>query len=67
METSQGERFAVADAGTPALEVSAPGLAARSVLAHEPSTSQALVAALGARGRDRLYSSALHRAVELDR
>lgn len=67
LETSQGDRFAVTDAQTPALEVAAPGLAARSVLAHEPSTPQALVMALGARGRDRLYPMALHRAVELDR
>lgn len=66
-ETTQGERFAVDDAGTPALEVSAPQVATRSVLAHEPSTPQALVSALGVRGRDRLYPVALHRAVELDR
>lgn len=67
LETSQGERFLVDDAGAPALEVSAPHVAKRSVLAHEPSAPQALVAALGARGRDRLYPVALHRAVELDR
>ncbi|MBI1949313.1 MAG: glucose-6-phosphate dehydrogenase assembly protein OpcA [Deltaproteobacteria bacterium] len=67
LETAQGEHFAVTDAGAPALEVSVPGLASRSVLAHEPTAPQALVAALGARGRDRLYPVALHRAVELDR
>ncbi len=67
LETTQGERFSVDDAGAPALEVTSPHVAKRSVLAHEPTAPQALVAALGARGRDRLYPVALHRAVELDR
>lgn len=67
LETVQGERFAVEDAGTPSVSLTLPGMSARTVPAHQPSPAQALIAALGAKGRDRLYAVALHRAVELDR
>jgi glucose-6-phosphate dehydrogenase assembly protein OpcA len=67
LETQQGEQFALVDRGGGELECTSPGMGGRYVQAHEPPTAQLLVAALGSRGRDRLYGVALHRAVELDR
>jgi glucose-6-phosphate dehydrogenase assembly protein OpcA len=66
-DTAKGERFSLVDQGEGMLEATTPGLAARALQAHELPLDQLLVAALGSRGRDRLYPVALHRAVELDR
>lgn len=66
LETLSGERFAVEDAGAPEVTLSQPAASNRAVAAHEPTPAQALVSALGSRGRDRLYGVALHRAVELE-
>ncbi len=67
IETSKGERYSLVDQGNSQLEAASPGMATRTVQAVEPRLDQLLVASLGARGRDRLYAVALHRAVELDR
>jgi glucose-6-phosphate dehydrogenase assembly protein OpcA len=66
LETTGGERFAVIDAGVPGVEVHVAG-SVKGGQVHELKSEQLLVAGLGARGRDRLYGVALHRAVELDR
>jgi glucose-6-phosphate dehydrogenase assembly protein OpcA len=61
------ERFALsADVGERVV-VDTPRISARAVTAHDPRAAEVVVAALGTRGRDRLYPIALHRAVELDR
>jgi glucose-6-phosphate dehydrogenase assembly protein OpcA len=67
LETNQGERFSLVDAGGGSVEAASPNMAARVLQAAELPIEQLLVASLGSRGRDRLYGVALHRAVELDR
>ena len=67
LETASGERFLVKDAGGDHVDIQTPALGKRSVLVGEPRLEELLVSALGARGRDRLYAVALHRAVELER
>ncbi len=66
LECSGGERFALAEVDAVTLRIDAPP-APRLAHAHEFADAQLLVAALGARGRDRLFAVALHRAIELDR
>jgi glucose-6-phosphate dehydrogenase assembly protein OpcA len=69
-ETTTGDRYSLVDApnlGPGGLEGAIPGSSGRTLQAHENPVEQLLVAALGSRGRDRLYPIALHRAVELDR
>lgn len=65
VEATDGARFGFAAKEGSVVEVMGPGALARDFSAAEPPTEQLLVAALG--GRDRLYSVALHRAMELDR
>lgn len=67
LETRSHQRFALRTAGAAAWDVDCAGLSPRTTAATEPTSAQLLVAALGSRGRDRLYPVALHRAVELDR
>jgi glucose-6-phosphate dehydrogenase assembly protein OpcA len=67
IETTGGARYGFVAKEGSVVEVMGPGALAREFSAAEPPTEQLLVAALGARGRDRLYSVALHRAMELDR
>jgi glucose-6-phosphate dehydrogenase assembly protein OpcA len=66
LETSAGARFGVHEKGASLLEVDAPGAPRREVNAPEPPIEQLLVAALGLRGRDRLLSAVLHRALQLE-
>lgn len=67
IETTDGARYGFTAREGSVVDVQGPGALAREFSAAEPPTEQLLVAALGARGRDRLYSVALHRAMELDR
>ena len=67
IETTDGSRYGfTASEGSSVQVEGAPG-GVRTFSAAEPPTEQLLVAALGARGRDRLYGVALHRAMELER
>lgn len=67
LETTQGENFSLVDVGGGGVEATSPNISRRTLQAAELPMEQLLVAALGSRGRDRLYGIALHRAVELDR
>ncbi len=67
LESETGLKVQVKEAQHGALEVQCPGLAPRVVAADEHNDHELLVAALGTRGRDKLYATALHRAVELER
>ncbi len=63
-----GERFGFSAREGAVVDVVTPGAAGvREVTAAEPPLEQLLVAALGSRGRDRLYGVALHRSMELER
>jgi hypothetical protein len=66
LETTEGARYGFVAKEGKVVEVLGPG-AARAFSAAEPPAEQLLVAALGARGRDRLAGIALHRAMELDK
>jgi hypothetical protein len=66
LQTDQGEQFALIDDGEN-VSIEAPDMPVRTIVVREHSTAELLTAALGVRGRDRLYAVALHRAVELDR
>jgi glucose-6-phosphate dehydrogenase assembly protein OpcA len=65
LETTERERFTVADAGPETLRIEATGLPARVVAAPERADAELLVAALGARGHDPLFGAALARVAEL--
>jgi hypothetical protein len=67
IETSDGTRYGFTASEGSLVRVDGPPGGPRAISAAEPPTEQLLVAALGARGRDRLYGVALHRAMELDR
>ena len=67
LETNSGDRYGFVAGEGNVVNVAGPGALSRSLTAAEPSDEQLLVAALGSRGRDRLYGVALHRALELDR
>jgi glucose-6-phosphate dehydrogenase assembly protein OpcA len=67
IETSDGTRYGFTATEGSLVRVDGPPGGPRAISAAEPPTEQLLVAALGARGRDRLYGVALHRAMELDR
>ncbi len=67
IETADGTRYGFSAKDGSLVDVIGPGALAREFSAAEPPTEQLLVAALGSRGRDRLYGVALHRAMELDR
>jgi glucose-6-phosphate dehydrogenase assembly protein OpcA len=67
LETTSGVRYGFAATEGFVVQVEGPGALARTFSAAEPPDEQLLVAALGTRGRDRLYGVALHRALELDR
>lgn len=66
LESDQGEKVSVCEKNG-ALEVQGTDVPSRTVAADEHKDAELLVAALGARGRDKLYAVALHRAVELER
>ncbi len=65
-ETSEGERYGFQSREGSVVDLITPS-GGREVTAAEPPLEQLLVAALGARGRDKLYGVALHRAMELER
>ena len=65
-DTDDGRRFGFTSKEKSVVDV-VGGRGARELSAAEPPIEQLLVAALGARGRDRLYAVALHRAMELER
>jgi hypothetical protein len=68
LESHDGARFGfVARDHGDVVETLGPPPLARAVTAAEPPIEQLLVAALGSRGRDRLFGVALHRAIELDK
>lgn len=65
-ETQDGQRFGFKAKEGSVVEAITPA-GTRDVSAVEPPLEQLLVAALGARGKDRLYGVALHRAMEFER
>jgi glucose-6-phosphate dehydrogenase assembly protein OpcA len=67
LEAQDGVRYGFVAAADGIVTTLGPAPLAREVGAIEPPLEQLLVAALGARGRDRLYGVALHRAIELDK
>jgi len=67
LETEVGEKVTLVDAGQGQLEAKSASIPSRIFSAPEHKEAELLVAALGARGRDRLYGIALHRSVELER
>ena len=67
LEANDGVRFGFVAKERGVVDTLGPPPLAREGGAVEPPTEQLLVAALGARGRDRLYGVALHRAIELDK
>lgn len=71
METESGARYGFTATEGSVVQVESPSAASsskgRTFSAAEPPIEQLMVAGLGARGRDRLYAVALHRAMELDR
>jgi glucose-6-phosphate dehydrogenase assembly protein OpcA len=67
LEGQDGVRHGFRALAGAVVETLGPAPLAREVNAVEPPLEQLLVAALGARGRDRLFGVALHRAIELDR
>jgi glucose-6-phosphate dehydrogenase assembly protein OpcA len=67
LETQDGVRYGFVARDVSVVDTLGPPPLAREVNATEPPVEQLLVAALGSRGRDRLYGVALHRAIELDR
>lgn len=67
LETRSGDRYGFVAGEGQLVQAEGPGALARTLTATEPPDEQLLVAALGSRGRDRLYGVALHRALELDR
>lgn len=67
LESEGGMKVVVGEAPGGSVDVQATGCAPRVVAADEHLDHELLVAALGARGRDKLYATALHRAIELER
>lgn len=67
IETNDGNRYGFVAADGDRVQLLGPDGPGNVHTAVEPADDQLLVAALGSRGRDRLYATALHRAVELDR
>lgn len=67
LETGNGDRYGFSATEGSIVDVIAPTSNGRTYSAAEPPKAQLMVAALGARGRDRLYGVALHRAMELER
>ena len=65
-ETDDGRRFGFTSKERSVVDV-VGDRGDRELMAAEPPTEQLMVAGLGARGRDRLYAVALHRAMELER
>ncbi len=65
-DTDDGRRFGFTSREREVVDV-VGARGTRELSAGEPPIEQLLVAALGARGRDRLYAVALHRAMELER
>jgi glucose-6-phosphate dehydrogenase assembly protein OpcA len=66
LEGVDGVRYGFVARERGVVDTLGPPPLAREVGAVEPPTEQLLVAALGGRGRDRLYGVALHRAVDLE-
>jgi glucose-6-phosphate dehydrogenase assembly protein OpcA len=67
LESETGEKVALSDIGHGQLEAKAATLPTRTITSFEHKDEELLVAALGARGRDKLFGVSLHRAVELER
>jgi glucose-6-phosphate dehydrogenase assembly protein OpcA len=67
LESNDGVRYGFVARDHAIVDTLGPPPLAREVGAAEPPIEQLLVAALGARGRDRLYGVSLHRAIELDK
>jgi hypothetical protein len=67
LEGNDGVRYGFVARDGAVVETLGPPPLSREVTAAEPPVEQLLVAALGTRGRDRLYGVALHRAIELDK
>ena len=66
LESDTGERVSLRDAGAGQLEAQSHSTT-RTFSTPEHSEAELLVAALGSRGRDKLFGTALHRAAELER
>ena len=67
LEAQDGVRYGFVAKDGAVVDTLGPPALCREVTAAEPPVEQLLVAALGSRGRDRLYGVALHRAIELDK
>jgi len=66
LEADDGARYGFVARDRGVVTTLGPPPLSREVGAAEAPVEQLLVAALGSRGRDRLYGVALHRAIELD-